>query len=80
MFPKRFPIVILAFALDLALAIGAALAVHRPEAVEGDAGGFDVMTFNVGDANPRPFPAGHRPGCRQRSGPPETAAGWHRPR
>ena len=69
MFSKRFPIVILAFAL--ALAIGAALAVHRPEAVEGDAGGFDVMTFNVGDANPRPFPVARTAACILDDGRPD---------
>jgi hypothetical protein len=57
-------------ALVACLAIGMARAVHRPEA-GGNGGAFSAMTFNVGDANPRPFPVAQTAACILDEGRPD---------
>jgi hypothetical protein len=58
-------------ALVTCLAIGMARAVHRPEA-GGNGGTFTAMTFNVGDANPRPFPVAETAACILAEGRPDV--------
>jgi hypothetical protein len=53
---------LLIVAIATCLAIGMACAVYRPEA-GGNGGAFSAMTFNVGDANPRPFPVARTAAC-----------------
>ena len=67
MTPKRH---ILIIALICCLGIGMAWAVQRPEAV-GRAGAFSAMTFNVGDAHQRRFPAAETAACILDKGRPE---------
>ncbi|QCQ20838.1 endonuclease/exonuclease/phosphatase family protein [Desulfoglaeba alkanexedens] len=59
---------LLIVAIATCLAIGMAWAVHRPEA---GGGGFSAMTFNVGDANPRPFPVARTAACILDEGRPD---------
>jgi hypothetical protein len=59
---------LLIVAIATCLAIGMAWAVHRPEA---GGGGFSAMTFNVGDANPRPFPVAQTAACILDDGRPD---------